>query len=220
MKEIFLFLKILGVNLRHHFLLPLAAAAGVVMLTPVFFNINALQETEAVRPLESWLCFVGAVLIVSVLLPEQDKNIRDVICARKCDYCVLLSIRLLYSAVAVTALIAVSAAVMRVCECDVRIEQVLCAAAGALFLGAVGFAAAGLTGNVTAGYMAAVLYYLANYGRKDKSAVFFLFPMSSGKSPVAGVWLAGGAVCMMFLTVGVIKYRHKWVTLRIKCEDK
>ncbi len=220
MKGEILFIKILGMNLRHHFLFPFAASVALAALTPLFFNINALQGTAAARPIEFWLCFVGVVLLVSVLLPEQDKDIREVICSKKYGYCALLCTRLLYSVFAVAALIAVFVGIMRACECDVGIGHVLCGTAGALFLGAVGFAAAGLTENVTAGYMAAVLYYLANYGLQDKTGFFFLFPMSFGRSDAAGVWLAGGAFLLILFTIGVIKCRHKWGYPRIKYENK
>lgn len=207
-------------NLKHQFLCPFAAAVCLTALTPLFFNIDALQGADAARPLEFWLCFVGVILIVSVLMPEQDKEIRDVICSRRLDHSVVCLIRLLYSVITMSLLIALFVGIMKLCECDVRAFHVYTAIAESWFLGAAGFAAAGLTGNITAGYMAAVLYYLANYGLKGRLGVFFLFSMSYGDELHKSGWLAGGAFILTVITLAVIKYRHKCICPFIKYEDK
>lgn len=201
--------KILNVNLKHNFLLPFATAVCTVIITPLLFNISALTSMEAARPVEFWLCFVGVILIVSVFLPEQDKEIRDVIRSKKFDYFGLCMIRLLYSVIAMAILITVFVGIMKFCESDVKGYHILGGIASAWFLGAVGFATAGLTENVTVGYMASLLYYLANYGLKSKLGKFFLFPISYQGDTKESGWLIGGAVVLTLFTMGVIKCRHK-----------
>lgn len=201
--------KIAGVNLKHNFLLPFALSLCFMMITPFLFNINALSSREAARPIEFWLCFVGVILIVSVFVPEQDRDIRDVIRARKFDYENLCIMRLLFSAVAVAILIVFFTGLMKLCESDIRPYHVFGGIASALFLGAVGFAVAGLSDNVMAGYMSAILYYLANYGLKEKMGKFFLFPMSYGGNNTESGWLTGGAVVLVMITISVMRYRHK-----------
>ena len=201
--------KILSVNLKHNFLLPFATAVCTVIITPLLFNIRALTSMEAARPIEFWLCFVGVILLVSVFLPEQDKEIRDVIRSKKFDYFGLCMIRLLYSVIAMAILITVFVGIMKFCESDVKGYHILGGIASAWFLGAVGFATAGLTENVTVGYMASLLYYLANYGQKSKLGKFFLFPISYQGDTKESGWRIGGAAVLTLFTMGVIKCRHK-----------
>lgn len=199
--------KITVVNLRYNFLMPFASALGVLILTLLMFNITALQSREAAKPIEFLLCFIGVTLLVPIFLPEQDENIRDVICAKKINYFNILIIRILYSVVAMIVLIAFFVVVMKICESDVTVKHLIGGIASAWFLGAVGFAAAGITNNVTVGYMAAMLYYLANYGMKDKVGKFFLFPMSYlGRFDESG-WLIFGAVVLMAITLGICRQR-------------
>ncbi|MDE6212096.1 MAG: hypothetical protein K2M70_01275, partial [Lachnospiraceae bacterium] len=55
--------------------------------------------------------------------------------------------------------------------------------------------------------MTAMLYYLANYGMKDKVGKFFLFPMSYlGRFDESG-WLISGAVVLMVATLGICRQR-------------
>lgn len=187
--------------------MPFASALGVLILTLLMFSITALQAMEAARPIEFLLCFIGVTLLVPIFLPEQDENIRDVICSKKINYFHILLIRILYSVAAMILLIACFVAVMKVCESDVTVNHLIGGIASAWFLGAVGFAAAGITNNVTVGYMAAMLYYLANYGMKDKVGKFFLFPMSYlGRFDESG-WLILGAVALMAVTLGICRQR-------------
>ena len=200
--------KIISVNLVHNFLSPFVLAVCLVIITPFLFNINALSSREASRPLEFWLCFVGVILLVSVFLPEQDKDIRDVIRTKEFDYDNLCIIRLLYSVAAMIILIVLFAGIMKLCESDVRTYHVLGGIASAWFLGAVGFAAAGLTDHVMAGYMVSLLYYLANYGLKEKLGKFFLFPMTYSGNAGESKWLIGGAIVLTVVTICVMKWRH------------
>ena len=196
--------KIICVNLRYNFLMPFASASGVLILTLLMFNITALQGMETAKPIEFLLCFIGVMLLVPIFLPEQDKNIRDVICSKKINYFNILVIRILYSIVTMIILISFFIVIMKLCESDVTVQHLIGCIASAWFLGAVGFAAAGITNNVTVGYMTAMLYYLANYGMKDKLGRFFLFPMSClGRYDESG-WLILGAVALMVITIVVI----------------
>ncbi len=212
--------KIISVNLKHHFRLPFLVAVSAAIVTPVLFNVNALTEIEAAKPIEFWLCLLGAILLVPVFSPEQDENVRDVICAKRFDYGRLCIMRVLYAFLTLVLLMAICVGVMKLCESDVRIYHIIGGTSSALFLGAVGFTVAGMAGNAIAGYMASMLYYLANYGLKERLGLFFLFPMSHGEKSQNAGWLFAGALVLMISTICLIKYRHQGVGLRIKYGDE
>lgn len=174
------FRKIVSVNLKYQFKVPFVTACVITLLTPVFFHISALSGLASARPLEMFLLWIGAVLMTPVCLPEQDVNIRDCIRVRKVDYYGLCFMRVLYSAAFIFILEGIFVLVMKYCECDVTIWHFLGGSASALFLGCLGFFVAAVSQNVIAGYMIQMVYFVMNYGLKDKMGVFYLFSMSYG----------------------------------------
>ncbi|MDE5755250.1 MAG: hypothetical protein K2H89_12040 [Oscillospiraceae bacterium] len=194
------FLKILCVNLKHNFLIHFFVAVIIAMLTPVVFSIYSLNATASAQPLEMLLPFVGTVLLTPVFLPEQNEEIRDVIRSKKTDYLTVCLIRVVYSILAIAVITAVFVLVMRWCACDVTMKHFLGSFASSLFMGVVGFVVAGLSSNVSAGYMAAMVYYTANIGLKDKLGVFFLFSMYSDGEFSIKYWL----IVLSFLCIAFV----------------
>lgn len=191
--------KIISVNLKHNFLLPFVSALGVFLLTPLLFNITSLKGTDVARPLEFLLSWMGVMLLTPVFRPEQNKNIRDVIRSKKIDYLIVCGIRMLYSMMTLVVLVSLFVGVMWWQESEVTVTYWFGAIATALFLGAVGLAASGISDNTTIGYMAAMLYYLANYGLKEKLGSFYLFSMSMGDFE-GKEWMLAGTVLLIITT--------------------
>lgn len=202
------YIKIFGVNLRHHALLPVLTAVGVFVLTASFFNLSALTAKEAARPIEFFLCFVGVMLLTPIFYPEQDHDLRDVVCARKTSYVTICTLRLFLSMVVLVLLVVLFVGLMKWNESAVTGWHVLGGISTAVFLGAIGLFAAGITDNTTLGYMAAMLYYLASYGMKEKLGKFFLFYMSMGNFKEK-VWLFPGAVVLVLAAFLVMAGRRK-----------
>ncbi|MDE5763390.1 MAG: hypothetical protein K2I00_00265 [Ruminococcus sp.] len=175
------FAKILLVNLKHNFLIHFLIAVAVAVLTPLVFSISALDSRASAQPLECLLPFIGAFLMIPVFMPEQNPEIRDVIRSKKTDYLLVCLIRVIYSVVAVALITGIFVFVMRYCECNVTWKHFVGSFASSLFMGTTGFAVAGLSGSVSAGYMTSMVYYAANIGLKDKLGICYLFSMYSGE---------------------------------------
>lgn len=204
--------KILAVNLKHNFPVHMGIAVLIAGLTGSLCNITALDYRSAAKPIETFLCLTGPVLLVPVCLPEQNENIRDVICSKRVDYLFVCAIRVMYSAFFLAVLIGGFVGVMRCCESNVTAAHFVGGFASALFLGAVGFATAALSQNVTVGYMAALIYYLGNMGLKDKLGNFFLFSMYAGKDNGKGLLLLA-AVVLLAVVFGMMRLRRKFSVL-------
>ena len=207
MKENF-YIKILGINLRHHALIPIATALGVFVLTASLFNLSALTAKEAARPIEFFLCFTGVMLFTPIFYPEQNHDLRDVVCSRKISYLAVCALRLFYSVVLLVLLETVFVCIMKYNESAVTDAHIFGGIATAVFLGAIGFCVAGITDNTTLGYMAAMMYYLASYGMKGKLGKFFLFSMSAGNFEDKW-WLFLGSVLLVISTFCVLTLRRK-----------
>ena len=186
--------KITLINLRHNFPMHFGIAIAVAILTPLVFSISALDFTSSARPLEMLLCMTGTALLTPVFLPEQNENIRDVIRSKKVDYLTVCILRTVYSAIALAAVIGAFVFVMKLCECDVTITHFGAGFGSAFFLGAIGLAFAKFGGSPTVGYMASMIYYLGNYGLKDKLGKLYLFSVSSGGESVDFALMIWGAV--------------------------
>lgn len=175
--------KIIRINLRHNFLVHFGIAVAVAILTPLVFSISALDFASSARPLEMLLCMTGTALLTPVFLPEQNENIRDVIRSKRVDYLSICIIRVIYSTVALAAIIGVFVFVMKLCECDVTLAHFGAGFGSAYFLGAIGLAFAKFGGSPTVGYMASMIYYMLNF-IGSKLGSFWLFTMSNGMKSV------------------------------------
>lgn len=203
------FKKILAVNIKHNFLVHMGIALLIFIFTTMLFHINALDYRNAAQPIEMFLSLAGAVLLVPVFFPEQDESIRDVIRVRKTDYLGVCVIRVMYSVCFLALLIGGFVLLMKFCECEVTVSHFIGGFASALFLGTVGFAFAGISRNVTVGYMAAFIYYIGNIGLKDKLGVFYLFSMYAGEDQ--GKWpLLLASVLGMALVFAFLKGMEKF----------
>ena len=202
------YLKIMQAKMKHHFGLPVLTAVGVFFVTALMFNLSALTAKEAARPIELFLSFTGVMLLTPVFYPEQNHDLRDVISAKKVSYLVVCALRLVYSVMVLAVLVFLFVLLLKWNESAVTDAHLFGGIATAVFLGAVGCFAAGVTDNTTLGYMAAMLYYLLNYGAKQKLGKFYLFYMSSGEFEEKW-WLFLGAAVLCFLTFFVMILRRK-----------
>ncbi len=171
------FAKILSVNLKHNFLIHFMLAVVIAVLTPVVFSISSLDARASAQPIEMLLPFIGTILLTPIFLPEQNQEIRDVIRSKKTDYLIVCFIRIIYSVAAVMLITGIFILIMKYSECEVTYRHFIGSFASSLFLGTIGFSVAGLSGSVSAGYMASMVYYAANIGLKDKLGVCYLFSM-------------------------------------------
>lgn len=174
------FAKILSVNLKHNFLVHFVLAVVIAVLTPVVFSISSLDARASAQPLEMLLPFIGTILLTPVFLPEQNQEIRDVIRSKKTDYLIVCLIRVIYSIAAIMLITGMFVLIMKYNECEVTYRHFIGSFASSLFMGTIGFSVAGLSNNVSAGYMASMVYYAANIGLKDKLGICYLFSMYSG----------------------------------------
>lgn len=170
--------KILSVNIRRNFLPYLFAAVIVMTVMTLLMGISALNEVQAARPLEMMMPLAGVILLTPVFHPEQDENIRDVVRSKRTSYLTVCVLRVVYSVFFLGLLCGGFVYVMGLCESAVTVRHFIGGFASGLFLGAVGFFFAGISRSVIVGYMAALIYYIANYafGRR---IVFDLFTMTT-----------------------------------------
>lgn len=200
--------NILKINLRRQYPWPALVAAALLILTKLIFNINALEGAAVAQPLEMLTVWIGPALLVPVFLPEQNPEIRDVVRARKISYLNICILRILYSTLTVVLMTLLFTGIMKAGESQILPYHIWGSICSALLLGALGLAAAGISGNAAGGFMVCMLYYLASYGMGRKLGVFSLFSMSKGQMSGKG-WQLLTAVVLVMVALAVMRRRRQ-----------
>ncbi len=201
-------LKIMSANIKRNFLPHFAIAVMIALLTPVVFSISSLDTKSAAQPIEMLLSLTGTVLLAPVFLPEQNENIRDLIRSKRTGYTQICIMRVIYSVITLAVIMCGFVLVMHYCESDVTIRHFAGGFATALLLGSIGFFAAAVSGNTPVGYMASLMYYIANVGLKGKLGKLYLFSMSAG-SFEEKFWLLAAAAALLVLGLVYMGYAAK-----------
>lgn len=200
--------NILKINLRRQYPWPALAAAVLLVLTKLIFNLDALEGTAVAQPLELLMIWIGPALLVPVFLPEQNPEIRDVVRARRTGYLYICILRILYSVLTVILMTLLFTGIMKTGESQILPYHIWGSICSALLLGAVGLAAAGISGNAAGGLMVCMLYYLASYGMGRRLGVFSLFSMSKGQMSGKG-WQLLAAVALIVGALAVMRRRRQ-----------
>ncbi len=202
------YLKIAAVNLKHNTALHLLLAIVIALLTPIIFGISSLNAQESAQPLEMFLSLTGIVLLTPIFLPEQNENIRDLVRSKRIDHIAICFIRLVYSVIFLACIFGIFTIIMHYCESNVTIQHFTGGFASGIFLGALGFSFAGITGNSIIGYMVSMMYYICNFMLKEDLQHWYLFSMSFGNFE-GKYWLSGSAAAIFLITFVIIRKCRK-----------
>lgn len=155
-----LYLDAAKYNLRFNLLPHIAAALGLVLLTPVIFGITALDAMTVAYPLEFSLPFLGVILLTPVYTPEQDPGLSDTVRIRKTPYLLICGIRIVMMLIWMLLFIGGFVLLMFVLESEVTIAHVLASYANTVFLGGLGILTSAVSSHAVIGYMVPVLYFV------------------------------------------------------------
>ncbi|MGN0425190.1 MAG: hypothetical protein ACI4FY_07715 [Acetatifactor sp.] len=175
-----MFRKIITKNLRIAFSLPVLLCMAILLLAFMIFPSAGLSEVQASKPIEMLLPFVGVVLMSAVFLPEQDRTVRESVYCRRIGLETIRFLRVLIAFVILVVFVAAFCLSLRENECAVNRYMIWGGISSALFMGGITYCVAGISDHPMNGILAAVVYYVSNYGWKTKLGVFYLFRMSSG----------------------------------------
>lgn len=200
--------NILKVNLRRQYPWPALAAVVLLVLTKLMFNLNALEGAAVAQPLETLMIWIGPALLATVFLPEQNPELRDVVRARQTGYLKICLLRILYASLTIIALTLIFTGIMKADESQVLPYHIWGSICSALLLGAVGLAAAGISGNVAGGFMMCMLYYLASYGMGRRLGCLSLFSMSKGEMSGKG-WQLLAAIALVTAALAIMRRRRQ-----------
>ncbi|MBS6195687.1 MAG: hypothetical protein KH828_08920 [Clostridiales bacterium] len=189
--------------LKHHYLGHLLAAFLFCIFAPAVIGIEALDELQSAKVGEMYLCLTGIILLVPLFMPDQRRDIRDLIAARETPMIQIHLIRLLESMVILVLLTVLFLLRMRQGECEFSFIKLLAGTlANAVFLGGMGIFVYGISDNLPIAYMMPMVYFILNFGTgKEYLGVFYLFSMMQG-SFSEKIWL--GTAGVLLLAAGIL----------------
>ncbi|MGN7493279.1 hypothetical protein ACTHPF_19185 [Paenibacillus sp. SAF-054] len=203
-------MHLLKFNLKLAWLNNALMAAVWIGIIPLFAGIRHLDAPASAVVLEKFAALTGIILMTPLFMPEQNRDIRDLMHSKTTPQTGVQLIRLLLALVTVLVLIWGMAAWMQMMDSHFPAARYIGGTfATAFFLGSLGYAAYGLSDQLTIGYMLPLAYYLANMFTGSKYVGhFYLFSLGNG-SFNEKYWLLAGGIVLLLLTLGVKELQRR-----------
>lgn len=191
-------------NQKHNLWIPFLICILLLLASPLFLGIENLTEPEAAKVLEYYAVFISIILLPAVFLPEQDKDIRDLLSSKYMPMAKLYGIRMTQAIIYLMLLLGIYMCVLKAGNCEFAfLKLYMGELATMVFLGGMGIFFYALTDQVVVGYMIPLLYYMLNITiSPNKIKGLYLFSMSIGKYEwkwtlgIAGVVLLAAGIAI------------------------
>ena len=183
--------------LRHHAAASFAAAAALLILSPLVVGIRNLDAVQSAKVLETFVALIGIILFVPIFLPEQDKELRDVVAARFTRMETIYTIRAVLALAGAMLLLLIYMLVMRSGDCEMEFGKYYFGVLGEMAaFGGLGVLSYAICDNLVAGYMIPLFYVITAMGSGEKYlGKFYPFNMIADYS--SKYWLAAaGVLCL------------------------
>lgn len=145
--------------------------------------------------MELCAALAGILLLAPVFLPEQNREIHDVVAVKYIGPLWIYGIRFLYSLAILCGMTALFWLYMLANACEADALLLAGTISEAVFLGAIGMLSSSLSGSLVITYMAPMLYYVLNFTGGSSLGPFYLFSMmKTGEPDTKPLQLAAAAV--------------------------
>lgn len=191
-------LEIGKVNLKHNLFWHLIITFVFCLLAPLLMGFEGLDEARVAQVLEFYVVLVGIILLIPIFLPDQDKDIKDLIMSKYTSMVKIHLIRLAEALIFMTVTIAVFIIILYSNNpVFPPMTFFLGAMADAVFLGGLGILAYSIFDNIALAYMLPVIYYAMNYSGNKYLQKFYLFSMVQGSFEEKIYMGIGGVICIV-----------------------
>lgn len=184
-------------NLKYHVPLHLLVCIFLLGISPLLMGVANLSAEDTAKVLERYVALTGILMLTPVFLPEQDREIRELVYAKYMKSTQVYLIRLFGNLVILAVFLGAYVLMLWQNQCEFPIpEYYFGVFAEMLFFGGMGLAFYGFSDNLVIGYMAPIVYYIAAVGGGDKYLkMLYPFSMSEG-SYEEKIWLFAAAVIL------------------------
>lgn len=168
----------LKLNLLPHVLLSILLLA----LSPVFMGTANLDAAGTARVLEMYVALIGIILLTPVFLPEQNKDIKELVTAKYTSYSAVIIIRIVTALFCLALLTWLYIYFLIYNNCTFNAAYFYPGTlAEAVFLGGLGLFAYAVFDQIAVAYMLPLMYYILSVsGGKKLLKGFYPFSMIYG----------------------------------------
>ncbi|MDR1953927.1 MAG: hypothetical protein LBQ21_05560 [Clostridiales Family XIII bacterium] len=153
----------------------LVAAVGLVAVSVLYIGDFEMDVRSAAAFFERFIAPVGIILLPSVLSPERDRRILEVVRVKPLSYPLVLLSRVLLAAISIFAVIGMILLIMVISRSSFPVRALYFGAAASIAcLGAIGLFVASLSGNVIAGYLVALMWFFTDMMAVPKDSALSL----------------------------------------------
>lgn len=198
------YLKLVKVNFKHHLFPHIVVAAGMCLLAPFIMGVRNLDLFLTAKVLELYVSLLGIVLLVPIFLPDQDKDIRELVKSKREPLELLHFIRTGQSLLILCIFVVCFLVFLQQGNCVFPFGKYFYGTmASCIFLGGLGVFVYSFVDNLPIAYMVPILYYILCYGGGQKYlGKLYLFSMLRGTVEdkiyllilgvlmmIAGIWI-------------------------------
>lgn len=192
-------------NLKYHVPFHVLACVFLLAVSPLLMGTENLPAADTAKVLEYYVALMGIVMAPPIFLPEQNRDIRELVFAKYTDSAAVYLARLLGNMLILGVLLGVYLWTLKNNRCEFpAVRYYFGVFAEMLFLGGLGLFFYGVSDNYVLGYMVPVIYYLIALGSGEKYLkLFYPFSMSAERY-AEKIYLFAAAVV---LTAGGVYFR-------------
>lgn len=184
-------------QLRHNVWIPILVCVAMLLLSPLVLGIQNLDLVQSAKVLETYVALIGIILFTPVFLPEQNKDLRDLITSKYTKISNIYIIRIFLSLAAALLLVLTYMAVMRTGGCEMEFGKYFFGTmAEILAFGGLAVFAYGLSDNLIIGYMASLVYYAAAIGMGAEYLKKF-YPFAMVSDFQTKYWILAAGIILM-----------------------
>ncbi|HWT76698.1 MAG TPA: hypothetical protein VN258_18525 [Mobilitalea sp.] len=176
------YIQIGTVNLKFNLVPHIFIAIMMLCISPLILGVENLDSVSTAKVLEMYVALLGIVLLTPIFLPEQNKDIRDLVEAKYTSATAVYLIRILEAGICLAILIGSYILILKNNQCIFpEWEFFLGTLAEALFLGGMGLCAYSLFDQIAIAYLLPMMYYIMAIGGGQKLLKdFYPFSMIYG----------------------------------------
>lgn len=195
--------------LRRQYLPHLLLALLLCVMSWGFVSFRNLSSDQAAKVMEMFVSFNGILLLPPLFMPEQNREIWLLEKSKRTPLWHLYIIRLIEAILVLAVIVTGFEYALYLGNSKFSVWQLWTGSfCEILCLGAVGFFASAVTNQVVLGYMASIIYYMANIGGSRYFGKFALFQMTKGVYDFR-IWMLIAALILMAAGIFIREYRNQ-----------
>lgn len=201
------YLEITKVQLKHNAWQHLLVSLLLLAAAPLVMGISNLNEEQSAKVLETYVALIGIILFVPVFLPEQDRDLWDVVKARYTKITAVYLTRILISFLFSILLTLLFLLVMREGNCEMEpVKYYFGTMAEVIAFGGLGIFACAFSDNLIVGYMIPLGYYVAGISAGYKY-MKKLYPFGMLTDYETKYWILAAGIVLM--ASGILLFRRR-----------